>query len=209
MKIFRVTILGLMVFMLSGCSDTAYSTDHIEDYDKEYVVENYHSDLDSNLSVFPDELSTVNEVASFHASLSTNLFDTDGEIILDCVYENDQFHDEIERLANLSMTIKNRDEQYTNSVLYDTEGYHYPAYITIDGFGNTYEYALIDQDNHEIIYIYLAYPNVRDFPYRDYLKKDLSLYEEENTLDAYSMYNHSFDDGESWTEFDDGVVIAL
>ena len=43
--------------------------------------------------------------------------------------------------------------------------------------------------------------------YSDYVKKDLSVYEEENTWDAFSMYNHSFDGGESWVEFDDEVTM--
>ena len=43
--------------------------------------------------------------------------------------------------------------------------------------------------------------------YSDYIKKDLSVYEEENTWDAFSMYNHSFDGGESWVEFDDEVTM--
>ena len=36
-----------------------------------------------------------------------------------------------------------------------------------------------------------------------YVKKDLSAYEEENTWDVFCMYNHSFDGGESWVDFDD------
>lgn len=43
--------------------------------------------------------------------------------------------------------------------------------------------------------------------YSDYIKKDLSVYEEENTWYAFSMYNHSFDGGESWVEFDDEVTM--
>lgn len=53
------------------------------------------------------------------------------------------------------------------------------------------------------MYIYLAYPNDNVLSeYSDYVKKDLSVYEEENTWDAFSIYNHSFDGGESWVEFD-------
>ena len=37
--------------------------------------------------------------------------------------------------------------------------------------------------------------------------KDLSSYAEENTMDRFSMYNHSFDGGESWVEYDDQVVL--
>jgi len=44
--------------------------------------------------------------------------------------------------------------------------------------------------------------------YSDYVKRDLSVYEEENTWDAFSMYNHSFDGGESWVEFDDEVTMS-
>ena len=36
-----------------------------------------------------------------------------------------------------------------------------------------------------------------------YLKRDIAVYEEADTLDRFSMYNHSFDGGESWTEFSD------
>ena len=77
-------------------------------------------------------------------------------------------------------------------------------HLASGGFGNTYEYALIDEAENRIVYIYLAYPGVYTLTrYSDYVKKDLSAYEEENTLDAFSMYNHSFDGGESWVEFDD------
>ena len=58
------------------------------------------------------------------------------------------------------------------------------------------------------MYVYLAYPDKKTLQdYSDYIKKDLSVYEEENTWDAFSMYNHSFDGGESWVEFDDEVTM--
>ena len=60
------------------------------------------------------------------------------------------FSDEISRLQALSKTIEYNDEDHTNNVIYDEDSYSYPAYITIDGFGNTYEYALIDQSNNRI-----------------------------------------------------------
>ena len=57
------------------------------------------------------------------------------------------------------------------------------------------------------MYIYFAYPGEETLRlYSDFVKKDLSAYEEENTWDAYSMYNHSFDGGESYIEFDDFVL---
>ena len=181
---------------------TGYHAKGKDDYDKSAVIENIGGDLDSDLSIFPDELLT--EEAEYKASFRSNLFDTDGRMILECSYDDEQFDGEISRMQQLSKTIRFGDEEYTNEVLYDEESYPYPAYITIDGFGNTYEYALIDEAENRIVYIYLAYPGVYTLTrYSDYVKKDLSAYEEENTLDAFSMYNHSFDGGESWVEFDD------
>ena len=135
-------------------------------------------------------------------------FDTDGRMILACAYGDEQFSDEIGRLKALSKTIEYDEEQYTNNVLYDEESYNYPAYITIDGFGNTYEYALIDQSNNRVVYIYLAYPDDNVLKeYSEYVKKDMSVYKEESTWDAFSMYNHSFDGGESWVEFNNEVTM--
>ena len=58
------------------------------------------------------------------------------------------------------------------------------------------------------MYVYLAYPDEKTLQdYSNYVKKDLSAYEEENTWDAFSMYNHSFDGGESWVEFDNEVTM--
>ena len=57
------------------------------------------------------------------------------------------------------------------------------------------------------MYIYFAYLGEETLRlYSDFVKKDLSAYEEENTWDAYSMYNHSLDGGESYIEFDDNVL---
>ena len=183
-------------------SSEVYHTEDAENYNKDVILEKYGGDLDSDLSIFPDEIIT--DEVEYFADFKTNLFDTDGRMILISKYDDVQFYDEIKRIETLSKTIKFEDKQYTNNVLFSEDTYAYPAYITIDGFGNTYEYALIDDADTRIIYIYLSYPDSNTLKqYRDYVKKDLSVYQEENTKDAYSLYNHSFDGGNSWVEFDD------
>ena len=128
----------------------------------------------------------------------------DGAIFLECTYSDDAFAAEIDRLKGLSMTIEFEGEQVTNHVRYDEETYSYPAYITIDGFGDTYEYALVDQEENKIVYLYLAYPKVDSLvQYKEYLKKDLKTYAEEEKPGAYSMYMHSFDGGEVYIEYSD------
>ena len=206
-KIIAITVSLICIMLLCSCgpdpgTSDSYHAEGAENYNKDVIIEKYSGDLDSDLSVFPDEIFT--DKIEYTADFDPNLFDTDGKMILICAYGDEQFSDEIARLQVLSKTIEYDGEEYTNKVLYDEDSYSYPAYITIDGFGNTYEYALIDEFNNRIVYIYLAYPDKKTLEeYGDYVKKDLSVYEEENTWDTFSMYNHSFDGGESWIEFDD------
>lgn len=178
----------------------------IENYDKSYLLKEYGGDLDSNLSIFPDDNSILKE-SDFSSSFQTNLFDSDGYIILKSKYSKEDFENEIDRIKTLNATIyescNDNAKTYTNYVKYDDKSYQYPAYITIDGFGHTYEYALINNDNLEIVYVYLSYPSKNNSNYKDYLKKEKSIYSASDTLNMFSMYNHSFDNGNSFMEIGD------
>lgn len=189
-----------MIVSLAGCTDKISGAEH---YDKAHYVTAYKGDLDSDLSVFPDTLDGAAQVNVFESAMATGLFDTDGYLVLDCSYTPERLAAEVERLKGLSKTITHYDGQtFTNTVVYDDDSYHYPAYVTNDGFGHTHEYALIDEAGGRIVYVYTAYINPKKFAYPDYLKKDLSAYEQDST-DSFTMYNHTFDGGQSWDEFDD------
>jgi len=203
-----IVVLVLAVLALFGLSTTmlfwnVYESSTATDYSKTDIISNYGEDLDSNLSVFPDDKFLADEDRSFYSKLYTGLLDTDAVIILECKYSDEEFDREISRLRNLNMTIRSDGEEFTNKVLYDASSYNYPAYITLDGFGHTYEYALTDINNRKIVYVYLAYPEIESFEWKDYLKKDLSSYSTEDTTSLFSMYNHSFDGGRSYVEYDD------
>ena len=178
----------------------------IENYDKSHYINKYGGDLDSNLSIFPDDKDILKN-AEFSSSLQTNLFDSDGFILLIANYDKDNFVNEIERLKSLSATIYescyDNAKSFVNYVRYDENLYNFPSYITIDGFASTYEYALINEKDLQIIYVYLSYPKTSDSNYSNYLKIDKSSYDDSNTLDNYSMYNHSFDNGSSYMEISD------
>ena len=177
----------------------------IENYNKNYYIEEYGGDLDSNLSIFPDDKLELSN-AEFSSSLQTNFFDSDGYILLKAKYSKEIFDKEVNRIKNLSMIISNDCNNsliYENKIKYDETAYKYPAYITIDGYGYTYEYALINELDLEIIYVYLSHPNKNNSKYKSYLKNDKSEYSKIDTLNMYSMYNHSFDNGNSFMEFND------
>ena len=193
-SIIFLSLLGIFIF-----NNLKSSNNVINYFDKEYYIKKYGSDLDSNLSIFPNDINSLD--SKFSSKLKTGLFDTDGYILLTINYDKEKYDKEIERLSKLNMIIKetcySNSKSITNYVKYDDKSYEYPAYITIDGFSNKYEYALLDKNNLKIIYIYLSYPNINDINYNKYLKKDKSYYSNSNSLNLYSMYNHSFDNGKS------------
>ena len=45
--------------------------------------------------------------------------------------------------------------------------------------------------------------SIRQNSYSKYLKNDTSIYDDENTLKYWSMYNHSFDGGSVYMEIED------
>ena len=199
-SIIFLSLLGIFIF-----NNLKSSNNVINYFDKEYYIKKYGSDLDSNLSIFPNDINLLD--SKFSSKLKTGLFDTDGYILLTINYDKEKYDKEIERLSKLNMIIKetcySNSKSITNYVKYDDKSYEYPAYITIDGFSNKYEYALLDRNNLKIIYIYLSYPNINDINYNMYLKKDKSYYSNTNSLNLYSMYNHSFDNGKSYMEYND------
>ena len=216
-KIVLIIILALITFIFFSSitlllikSLKKINTDElitgIENYDKDYYINKYGGDLDSNLSIFPNDISKLIDPL-FYSSLKTNLFDTDGYILLITKYNEIDFNNEIDRLSKINITINENcypnSNTYTNYIVYDENSYDYPAYITIDGFSNTYEYALINENDYEIIYVYLSYPSINNINYNKYLKKDKSVYSKLKTIEFYSIYNHSFDDNHSFMEYGD------
>lgn len=209
-SILLVIVIATVTISLVQSSLSIYlkpdSISGIENYNKNYYIEEYGGDLDSNLLIFPDDKTNLIN-PEFSSSFQTGLFDSDGYILLKSKYSEENFNNEIDRIKNLSIIISNGCREgasvYENKIKYDDASYKYPAYVTIDGFGSTYEYALINTDEFEIIYVYLSYPKINASKYKDYLKIDKSEYSKTDTINRYSMYNHSFNDGHSFIEFDD------
>ena len=198
-----MTILGIGVGLETLIAETHVQND-IREYNKRHYIEDFQGDLDSNLSIFPDSIDSTMNVLQFESSFTTGLFDTSGYLLLEYTLDEEAFAQEIARLSSLQMEINNYNgESYTNSVKYSEDLYFYPAYITIDGYTSTYEYALIDSENNRIICIYLTYVDESEFEHKKYLKLDRADYKSEDTIKKFSMYTHSFDGGGSYIEYDD------
>lgn len=195
--------MGAIVLAESAPSDVISG---IENYDKTYYLENYGGDLDSTLLIFPDTTEEAVE-ATFESDMHVGLFDTEGYILLYAEYEKEAFEKEKARLSEITCTIydSGEEESVTKGILYDEKSYVLPAYVACDGFGNMYEYALVDDENCSVTYVYLSYPKAEtDAVYGKYLKKDLALYDIKDPFKGFTIYAYSFDGGDMWTEVSDG-----
>lgn len=203
-KFFFCFTLIFLILFITGCDKEVVNG--IENYNKNYFVNKYSWDLDTNLSIFPDDKEKIIN-GTFKSTIEFGPFDDFGFILLDAYYDEENYKNELERLSKISITVtetcRPNTKKYTNFIKYDESSYDYPAYVSIDGFTNKYEYALLNEQDLEIIYVYIAYPNLEDENYNFLLKKNKEGYFEEDTLKLFTIYSHSFDHGRSYAEASD------
>ncbi len=180
--------LGMVLIMESAPFENQSG---IEQYDKAAIVEEYYGDLNGELFIFPDDTEKMMD-ATFVSGLKTGFFDTNGYIILQGKYSEEDYEAEVERLASIECTVSD----ITVGIQYDEESYGLPAYVATDGFDYQYEYALVDEANREITYVLLSYPEYVDLTgYEEYLKLDKSEYKIDDCLEQFSIYSRCLEDG--------------
>ena len=177
----------------------------LDKYDKQYLIEEFSGDMTSHFFLFPDDLSNT-EDADFRYEYKVGLLDTDASFFLTATYSDEAFEAEVERISGITCTVNDGNEDHTQAVIYDEDMYRYPAYIAIDGYCHTYEYALIDEANNRVIYVLTSYPDPNHLKeYSDYLKKDPKAYDLGNTstLDRFCIYSVKMIDFDGYVEYDD------
>ena len=177
----------------------------LDKYDKQYLTEEFSGDMTSHFFLFPDDLSNT-EDADFRYEYKVGLLDTDASFFLTATYSDEAFEAEVERISGITCTVNDGNEDHTQAVIYDEDMYRYPAYIAIDGYCHTYEYALIDEANSRVIYVLTSYPDPEHLKeYSDFLKKDPKAYDLGNTstLDRFCIYSVKMIDFDGYVEYDD------
>ena len=201
-------ILGtifVMGVLFAGYSKPMTHVEGIENYDKNYLIGEFSADMTSNFFLFPDDLSNT-EDADFRYEYKVGLLDTDASFFLTATYSDEAFEAEVERISGITCTVNDGNEDHTQAVIYDEDMYRYPAYIAIDGYCHTYEYALLDEANDRIIYVLTSYPDPEHLKeYGDFLKKDPKAYDLGNTstLDRFCIYSVKMIDFDGYVEYDD------
>jgi beta-lactamase regulating signal transducer with metallopeptidase domain len=144
----------------------------------------------SSLDIFPKNLPS-SMIDEYYYTYQDTLFDPTCQIYLSCSYDKSGYEAELKRLSQISKSYKGNIQK----VLYDTDNYNYPAYVTIDGNNHCYEYALLTGEN-KITYIFLDFIDEKNLKFDlQYLPKN---YENEKTdkKRGYTIYNYYKDNGD-------------
>ena len=115
----------------------------------EYLISLRNSDdVHSDLLIFPEELNNYH-VDEFKYFSRNGLFDGNYFFYLQ-INLDDDFTNEVDRIKNISVNYNG----IIKKPIYEKEYFGLPCYITIfDGF-DTYEYALINEKERTITYIF-------------------------------------------------------
>lgn len=177
-------VAGVIVFAVHEGERDSYTSTDIGEY-MAFSDFRGHSKLD----VFPEQINNGMEAEEYYYYYADSFLDATAQIYLECIYEEETYLREIERLKGIQEEYKGR----VQTVVYDTELFSCPAYMAIDANDHCYEYALLLGDNR-IAYIFLQFIKEEEiiFP-AEYLPKG---YEEEK--EGYSIYVFRGENGDGY-----------
>lgn len=141
--------------------------------------------LQSELMVFPNEISGTVEEPDFYYYHRHGFGAPTYEIYLKCTYEPEAYEEELKRLEQVHRISRKRVWTLRRD---ETGAYRYPAYIAMENRYHGYEYALLTGEN-QIAYICTGSVkgNMVPFP-KEYLPKDFLTKEDPEFPEGYSIY---------------------
>ena len=199
----RVFILLLLVGLcvqLAAC-DTAkyYSTTHPKDYlQTTGHIANEGMDIRSGLFIFPESIEDLEQV-QYRYACKKGLLDNSYLIYLKATYSDAAYIAEKERLTNIQCTIKLPNEAVTNAIEYTETLFNFPAYVAVYNTNMSFEYALSDDENRCIIYVFLKLYEGADFLPEEYLPlefKGKSMLNYDTTWQNQNMYYATDNNGD-------------
>lgn len=146
MKKYILICLAMIMCFLSGCGYPAYKTYYKEtaDYGEIWELTGFRHGYEDKSPLFPDKIDDLN-VTSFQCRYDEQLPLGEGvQILLTVNYNDDSFQTELTRIADTALE---NTENFTDSGL--------TAYVVRLGEDDCWEYALIDEDEKTVHYIFL------------------------------------------------------
>lgn len=139
--------------------DTRERSQDTADYQKWSVPEKY-----THFLIFPEEIPAEAEEVEYYYQYESGWDRPMSQIYLSYRLNENAYATEQERLSSLNYTDRIGE---TRSVEYDTTSFGYPAYVTIAGYDFCYEYALLNEKEHTIVYIYAMNTVSDDLQFND------------------------------------------
>ena len=139
--------------------DTRERSQDTADYRKWSVPEKY-----THFLIFPEEIPAEAEEVEYYYQYESGWDRPMSQIYLSYRLNENAYATEQERLSSLTYTDRTGEPR---SVEYDTTSFGYPAYVTIAGYDFCYEYALLNEKEHTIVYIYAMNTVSDDLQFND------------------------------------------
>lgn len=146
-----------------------------------------YSNVQTGFITFPEKISDNAINAEFYFSYQNTWDDPTCEVFLKCIYEEEEYQAELQRLEN---TCKIYGATKRELIRGEEERFPYPAYIAINGNNYAYEYALLSGER-EITYIYTSFISEEDLKKIDarYLPTDYDMYQRQLGFgEGYNIY---------------------
>ena len=168
-----------------------HTSEDISDYDRGSFKG------DSGFLIFPEEVRE-DRVTEYYYSYREGLFDEDVQLYLQCEYTPEEFQEECLRLEQAHVIYRDGGQRRRNGTRYNTGDYMLPAYEAIQGVDHAYEYALLDEENGRIDYIFLQFVDEDDLVFaREKLPYGYGRdYTVDPKLSPYNMYAFPEEEGE-------------
>lgn len=154
-------LLIVLAIALSNLAkgDIRERSQDVTDYGKWSVPEKY-----TRFLIFPEKIPAEAEEVEYYYQYESGWGRPMCQIYLSYRLDDGAYVKEQERLSSLTCTDSTGE---TRSVEYDTTSFGYPAYVTIAGYDFCYEYALLNEKEHTIVYIYTMNTVSDDLQFND------------------------------------------
>ena len=182
-----VTIITLiaLVFTVIYTGGWAKKSKNIADYPQILTEE---TNMRTEFFVFPEKITEEMTDITFDYYYQDTIFDPTISVFLQATYEEEQYKDEIGRLNSLQKTYQNGVKKLIRD---EHNKYPYPAFIAIENYGYSYEYALLSGEQ-QITYIYTLFISKKDVRFDEqYLPTDFMTEEGKEFGSGYSIYVES------------------
>ena len=203
-------LLCVIIWLYLFCSNGIWQ-EYITISPSEYGKWDGHIDyeregIESGLYIFPGDISNAVNVDYFYYTALDSHSISKILIFAEITYSGVDYQVEKERIASLQCKIgvSEKEQTVSNSIVYSQDLFSYPAYVAIYGSNLSYEYALLDEENSKIIYVYAKLKDLNGIIPEEYLPiefigrdmyannswDNINIYYAENNAGDYVFYDN-------------------